>query len=135
MRLSWLDMVHKRKVNLTGSVASVSSDEIKDRVQTDVLSSIKERFLALLSYLAQGKMCLLIFRGRGNLGTSEPLYVIDGAIADATFFSNLDPNSIESISFLKDAASSAIYGSRAAYGVVLVTTKQERKRRANGSLL
>ena len=48
------------------------------------------------------------FRGRGNLGTSAPLYVIDGAIADATVFSNLDPNTIESISFLKDAASSAI---------------------------
>ncbi|MCS2224893.1 TonB-dependent receptor plug domain-containing protein [Bacteroides fragilis] len=47
-------------------------------------------------------------RGRGNLGTSSPLYVLpDGAIMDATFFSNLDPNSIESISFLKDAASSA----------------------------
>lgn len=62
-------------------------------------------------------------RGRGNLGTSSPLFVIDGAIADASFFSSLDPNSIESISFLKDAASSAIYGSRAAYGVVLVKTK------------
>lgn len=62
-------------------------------------------------------------RGRGNLGTSAPLFVVDGAIADAGFFSNLDPNSIESISFLKDAASSAIYGSRAAYGVVLVKTK------------
>ena len=46
-------------------------------------------------------------RGRGNLGTSSPLFVIDGAIADASFFSSLDPNSIESISFLKDAASSA----------------------------
>ncbi|MCS3268610.1 TonB-dependent receptor plug domain-containing protein [Bacteroides fragilis] len=44
-------------------------------------------------------------------------------MADASFFSSLDPNTIESISFLKDAASSAIYGSRAAYGVVLVTTK------------
>ena len=73
------------------------------------------------------------FRGRGNLGTSSPLYVIDGAIADATFFSNLDPNSIESISFLKDAASSAIYGSRAAYGVVLVTTKQGKSDKMNVS--
>lgn len=73
MRLSLVGYGTQKKVNLTGSVASVDSDEIKDRVQTDVLSSIKERFLALLSYLAQGKMCLLIFRGRGNLGTSEPL--------------------------------------------------------------
>ena len=51
--------------------------------------------------------------------TSAPLCVIDGVIADATVFSNLDPNIIKSISILKDAASSAIYGSRAAYGVVL----------------
>lgn len=73
------------------------------------------------------------FRGRGNLGTSEPLYVIDGAIADAAFFQSLNPNSIESISFLKDASSSAIYGSRAAYGVVLVTTKNGEKGKMNVS--
>ena len=114
----------QKKVNLTGSVASVSSDEIKDRVQTDVLSSIQGTVPGVTIVSRPGKDVSINFRGRGNLGTSEPLYVIDGAIADATFFSNLDPNSIESISFLKDAASSAIYGSRAAYGVVLVTTKQ-----------
>lgn len=57
--------------------------------------------------------------------------MIDGAIADATVFSNLDPNTIESISFLKDAASSAIYGSRAAYGVVLVTTKGGKAEKMN----
>ena len=116
----------QKKVNLTGSVASVSSDEIKDRVQTDVLSSIQGTVPGVTIVSRPGKDVSINFRGRGNLGTSEPLYVIDGAIADATFFSNLDPNSIESISFLKDAASSAIYGSRAAYGVVLVTTKQRK---------
>ena len=55
------------------------------------------------------------------------------AIADADLFSNLDPNSIETISFLKDASSSAIYGSRAAYGVVLVTTKRGQKEKMNVS--
>ena len=114
----------QKKVNLTGSVASVSSDEIKDRVQTDVLSSIQGTVPGVTIVSRPGKDVSINFRGRGNLGTSEPLYVIDGAIADATFFSNLDPNSIESISFLKDAASSAIYGSRASNGVVLVTTKK-----------
>ena len=74
-----------------------------------------------------GSDATINFRGRGNLGTSSPLYVIDGAIADAEFFSSLDPSTIESISFLKDAASSAIYGSRAAYGVVLVKTKGSKK--------
>ena len=102
----------QKKVNLTGSVASVSTDDIKDRVQTDVLSSIQGTVPGVTIISRPGQTPSINFRGR-----------IDGAIADATFFSNLDPNSIESISFLKDAASSAIYGSRAAYGVVLVTTK------------
>ena len=123
----------QKKVNLTGSVASVSSDEIKDRVQNDVLSSIQGTVPGVTVVSRPGKDASINFRGRGNLGTSEPLYVIDGAIADATFFSNLDPNSIESISFLKDAASSAIYGSRAAYGVVLVTTKQGKEGRMDVS--
>ena len=123
----------QKKVNLTGSVASISTDEIKDRVQTDVLSSIQGTVPGVTIISRPGSTPSINFRGRGNLGTSEPLYVIDGAIADATFFSNLDPNSIESISFLKDAASSAIYGSRAAYGVVLVTTKAGKEEKTSFS--
>lgn len=123
----------QKKVNLTGSVASVSTDEIKDRVQSNVLSAVQGTVPGVTVISRPGSSPSINFRGRGNLGTSEPLYVIDGAIADATFFSNLDPNSIESISFLKDAASSSIYGSRAAYGVVLVTTKQGKKEKMNVS--
>ena len=123
----------QKKVNLTGSVASVSTDEIKDRVQTNVLSAVQGTVPGVTVISRPGQTPSINFRGRGNLGTSSPLYVIDGAIADATFFSNLDPNSIESISFLKDAASSAIYGSRAAYGVVLVTTKQGKSDKMNVS--
>lgn len=123
----------QKKVNLTGSVASVSADEIKDRVQTNVLSAVQGTVPGVTVISRPGSTPSINFRGRGNLGTSEPLYVIDGVISDATFFSNLDPNSIESISFLKDAASSAIYGSRAAYGVVLVTTKQGKKEKMNVS--
>ncbi|EJX06955.1 secreted protein containing TonB-dependent receptor, plug domain protein [gut metagenome] len=121
----------QKKVNLTGSVASVSSEDIKDRVQTNVLSAVQGTVPGVTVISRPGSTPSINFRGRGNLGTSEPLYVIDGTIADATFFSNLDPNSIESISFLKDAASAAIYGSRAAYGVVLVTTKQGKKEKTN----
>ena len=109
----------QKKVNLTGSVASVSTDEIKDRVQTNVLSAVQGTVPGVTVISRPGQTPSINFRGRGNLGTSSPLYVIDGAIADATFFSNLDPNSIESISFLKDAASSALYGSRAASRGVL----------------
>ncbi|MCD8292354.1 MAG: TonB-dependent receptor plug domain-containing protein, partial [Prevotellaceae bacterium] len=121
----------QKKVNLTGSVASVSTEEIKDRVQTNVLSAVQGLVPGVTIISRPGQDASINFRGRGNLGTSQPLYVIDGVIATASFFSNLDPNSIESISFLKDAASASIYGSRAAYGVVLVTTKQGKKEKTN----
>ena len=121
----------QKKVNLTGAVASVSTDDIKDRVQTNVLSAIQGTVPGVTIISRPGSTPSINFRGRGNLGTSAPLYVIDGANADATVFSNLDPNTIESISFLKDAASSAIYGSRAAYGVVLVTTKGGKAEKMN----
>lgn len=123
----------QKKVNLTGAVASVNTDEIKDRVQTNVLSAVQGTVPGVTVISRPGQTPSINFRGRGNLGTSAPLYVIDGTIADDTFFSNLDPNSIESISFLKDAASSSIYGSRAAYGVVLVTTKGGKKEKMNVS--
>ena len=121
----------QKKVNLTGSVASVSTKDLKDRVQPNVLSAVQGTVPGVTVISRPGQTPSINFRGRGNLGSSSPLYVIDGAIADASFFSNLDPNSIESISFLKDAASSSIYGSRAAYGVVLVTTKQGKKEKLN----
>lgn len=113
----------QKKVNLTGSVASVGTEELKERVNTNVLASVQGQVPGVTIISRPGSDPSINFRGRGNLGSSSPLYVIDGAIADAGFFSRLDPTSIESISFLKDAASSAIYGSRAAYGVVLVKTK------------
>ena len=114
----------QKKTNLTGSVASINTDAIKERVETNILSAVQGTIPGVTIISRPGQTPSINFRGRGNLGTSEPLYVIDGIIADATIFSNLDANSIESMSFLKDAASSAIYGSRAAYGVVLVTTKE-----------
>lgn len=121
----------QKKVNLTGSVASISSKELTERVQTNILSSIQGTVPGVTVINSPGNGISINFRGRGNLGTSSPLYVIDGVVSDATFFSNLNPNNIESISFLKDAASSAIYGARAAYGVVLVTTKKGVENKIN----
>ncbi len=113
----------QKKVNLTGAVSAISTKQLENRVNTNLLSSVQGQVPGVTIISRPGGTPSINFRGRGNLKTSEPLYVIDGAISDATFFSSLDPNSIESISFLKDAASSAIYGSRAAFGVVLVKTK------------
>lgn len=116
----------QKKVNLTGSVSTLNVDQIKDRAQPNVLSSIQGTIPGITVISRPGQTPSINFRGRGNLGTSAPLFVIDGVISDADFFANLDPNTIESVSFLKDAAAASIYGSRAAYGVVLVTTKQGR---------
>jgi len=114
----------QKKVNLTGSVASISTEDVKDRVQSNLLSAVQGTVPGVTIITRPDGKTSINFRGPGNLGKSEPLYIIDGAIVSDSFFNNLDPNSIESVSFLKDAASSAIYGSRAAYGVVLVTTKK-----------
>ena len=113
----------QKKVNLTGSVTAVGPEELTTHANTNLLATVQGQVPGVTIISRPGSDPAINMRGRGNLGTSAPLFVVDGAIADAGFFSNLDPNSIESISFLKDAASSAIYGSRAAYGVVLVKTK------------
>lgn len=113
----------QKKANLTGSVSNIEVESINDRANTNILTSLQGAIPGVTIISRPGSTPSINFRGRGNLGSSEPLYVIDGVISTSTDFSNLDPNSIESISFLKDAASSSIYGSRAAYGVVLVKTK------------
>lgn len=113
----------QKKVNLTGSVATVDVEDLNNRANTNVLTSLQGAIPGVTIINRPGSAPSINFRGRGNLGTSSPLYVIDGTISTASEFSNLDPNVIESISFLKDASSASIYGSRAAYGVVLVTTK------------
>lgn len=72
-----------------------------------------------------GKGYKVYIRGIGTTGDSQPLYVIDGVAGGN--LDGINPNDIESIDVLKDAASAAIYGSRAANGVILVTTKQGKE--------
>ena len=81
----------QKKVNLTGSVVSLNVDDIKDRAQPNVIAAIQGTSPGVTIINRPGQTPSINFRGRGNLGASEPLYVIDGAIADASFFSNLDP--------------------------------------------
>ncbi|REC54898.1 VWA domain-containing protein [Chryseobacterium piscium] len=79
----------------------------------------------------------LIIRGISSLNTnSQPLYVINGKISDSKAFSNLNPNTIESVSVLKDAAATSIYGSRASNGVVIIKTKKlsRKERKAQDSI-
>lgn len=120
----------QKKVNLTGSVAHITSEELDNIPFTQasqVLSGLASGVTVMQGSGQPGKDNATIrIRGLGtfsNAGNS-PLVLIDGLAAN---INDVDPNDIESISVLKDAASAAIYGSRAANGVILIETKKGKK--------
>lgn len=113
------------KRSLTGSISSIDSDVIENRGLTSLGSSLAGTtpgvFVSQNSGQAGNDEISIQIRGVGTLNDYSPLVIIDGIEGD---LNNLNPNDVESISVLKDAASAAIYGSRAANGVVLVKTKR-----------
>lgn len=123
----------QKKTNVTGSIVSVQSDEIA-RVQSpsfDVALQGKVPGVYVTTNGGQpGGGVFVRIRGVGSINNSNPLYVVDGVIVGAgnnensNPLSTINPNDIASIDILKDAASTAIYGARAANGVVLITTKR-----------
>jgi len=117
----------EKKVNLTGSVTTVNTASLVNRPVTSLTNSLQGQAPGVTIISRGGDvgndLGSINIRGRGNLGASEPMYVVDGVPVDAGAFARIDPTDIASISILKDA-SAAIYGSRAAYGVMLVTTKK-----------
>lgn len=130
----------QKKVNLTGAVSMVDSEVLESRPVANVSQALQGQIPGLnLSVSNSGgsmdaKMNFNI-RGAGNLGTgssASPLVLIDGVEGD---MNTLNPNDIENISVLKDASSSSIYGARAAFGVILITTKNGKagKTRVNYS--
>ncbi len=116
----------QKKVNLTGAVDVVSGEELANRPAANVgeiLQGVSPNLNISISSLGgePGASNNWNIRGVGSLsGSSSPLILVDGVEMDPN---NLDPESIESVSVLKDAAAAAIYGSRAPFGVVLITTK------------
>ena len=118
----------QKKINLTGSVASVGSEQLTGRATPNLAASLSG--LAPGVRVTQGRgtpgdeNVSIQIRGLGSINSSSPMILVDGVVADMT---SLNPEDVESINFLKDAASAAIYGSRAANGVVLVTTKKGRR--------
>ncbi len=119
------------KVNLTGSVASISSSELADRPITSVAAGIQGLVPGLTITNSQGRpgedSSTMRIRGTGTLNNAAPYVLIDGI--EGGSMNQLDPSDIESISVLKDAASAAIYGSKAANGVILITTKRGKSGR------
>jgi len=118
----------QKKSSVTGAISSVKSEDIMNRSVTDVANSLqgKTAGLQLVSTGgAPGSESTVRVRGYSSNSSSDPLYVVDGLRTKS--IASLDPNDIESMEVLKDAASAAIYGAQAGNGVVLITTKRAAK--------
>ena len=116
----------QKKVNLTGSVASLDTKQLQSRPIQNISTGLQGMLPGVTISSTNGAPGKdggnIRIRGVGTLNTASPYILIDGVEADN--LNSLDPNDIESLSVLKDAASAAIYGSKAANGVILITTKR-----------
>lgn len=124
-----------KKQNLTGAVSAVKFDETTASRPTMNLSSALTGLSAGLnisqtSATPGSEGVDILIRGKGTMNDASPLVIIDGVPGA---LNDVNPNDVESVSILKDASSSAIYGSRAANGVILVTTKRGTAGKANVS--
>ncbi len=118
----------QKKADLTGSVAIVNAEEMK-RVSNSNISTMLEGKVAGVQITSDGQPGAdpsVRIRGIGSFGSTAPLYVVDG-VPMGTTIRDFSPNDIETIQVLKDASAGAIYGSRAANGVVIITTKNGKK--------
>lgn len=124
----------QKKVTMSGSVSSVKSQDIAKASTSNISDALVGRMPGLIGVNESGKPgagSKLFIRGMGTWNDSNPLMIVDGIERD---FTTMDPNEIESITVLKDAAAAAVYGSRAANGVILVTTKRGKEEKATVSL-
>ncbi|MFI5163136.1 MAG: SusC/RagA family TonB-linked outer membrane protein [Sphingobacteriales bacterium] len=118
----------QKKIDVTGSIATVKGDEIAKQASINPLSALQGKVagLNIVNSGAPGAAPQITVRGMGTIfGGTGLLYVVDGALYNDINF--LNPADIDNISILKDASSTAIYGSRAANGVILVTTRRGKK--------
>jgi TonB-linked SusC/RagA family outer membrane protein len=123
----------QKKKDLTGAVSTVSADVFKERKETQVSQALQGAMSGVMvsrsgSNGSMGDASIRI-RGITTIGDSNPLVIVDGVpVADVN---QVNPNDIESLTVLKDAASASIYGSRAAAGVILITTKRAKSGQAS----
>ncbi|MCC6413847.1 MAG: TonB-dependent receptor [Saprospiraceae bacterium] len=121
----------QKRSSISGAVSSVSSEDIAERPILRVEQALQGRTAGV--QVAQvsgspGSALSVRVRGVGTINNSDPLYIVDGVPVEGLDF--LNPNDIETVNVLKDAASAAIYGSRGANGVVLITTKGGKRNQA-----
>ena len=120
----------QRKSDLTGSVATVKSKELTAIATPSVEQALQGKVAGLMvtpSSGAPGAGAILRIRGTGTIGNANPFYVVDGMLLTNDDISFLNANDIESVEVLKDASATAIYGSRGANGVIIITTKKGMK--------
>ena len=121
--------VQKKSV-VTASIAKVDAEDLEGKTQLRAEDALKGLAAGVNVTSASGQpgaKSMIRVRGIGTINNSDPLYIIDGMATDQNGMELVNPEDIESIEVLKDAASGAIYGSRAANGVILVTTKKGSK--------
>ena len=121
----------QRKIDVTGSVTQIKGEEISKQSVVNPISALQGKVagVQITNSGAPGSSPQIRIRGVGTVyGNAYPLYIVDGIWYDDISF--LNPADIENITILKDASSEAIYGIRAANGVVLVTTKKGRNTKA-----
>ena len=117
--------------NIVGSVTTVSSDEIASRPSANVGDALQGKVAGLQIFNTSGEPQSSVsvrLRGESSLNLSTaPLYILDGVPVSSSVFNSINPQDIENISVLKDASSTAIYGSRAANGVIFISTKKGKQ--------
>ncbi len=117
----------QRKANVTGSIATISADAYKDQPVTNVSSALQGRASGIAVNSASGApggVVKIRIRGANSINSSnDPLFVVDGVALGSVSFQDINVNDIESMEVLKDASATAIYGSRGANGVIMITTK------------
>lgn len=118
----------QKKANLTGSVASINAEALESRSVASVSAAMAGSMPGVTVIQNSGapgaQTGSITIRGKNSINAASPLVIVDGIPGS---MNNIDPQDIESISVLKDAASSAIYGVQAANGVILITTKKGKK--------
>ena len=123
----------QKKSDLTGAISQVSSKDLEKQPSSSLDAALQGRAagLQVVSSGAPGSNVSMKIRGIGSINASNnPLYVLDGVPYDGDM-SAINPADIESISVLKDASASALYGARGANGVVMITTKKGAEGNAN----
>ena len=114
--------------SVTGAISTIQTKELKQSPVANLSNALAGKLPGLITVQTSGQpgedASSLFIRGVGTYGTSNPLVVIDGLPRSQTDFNQLDANEIESVTILKDASSSSLYGIQGANGVIVVTTKR-----------